>query len=126
MSKLTENTIIVLINPFRYVMTTSTTKKTDGLKALEVAIENIRAKIIEYEGEFKVIMAPKLVTAIDEADLARRLERAEAENAQVAGDDDEEDGADQEGMQFDPEKEFNHKGASAGRTNDEDEEEDED
>lgn len=107
-------------------MTTSTTKKTDGLKALEVAIEHIRAKTSEYDGEFKVIMAPKLVTAIDEADLARRLERAEAENAQVAGDDDEEDGADQEGMQFDPEKEFNHKGSGAGRANEEDEEEEED
>lgn len=108
----------------RYVMTTSTTKKTDGLKALEVAIESIRAKIIEFEGEFKVIMAPKLVTAIDEADLARRLERAEAENAQVAGDDDEEDAADQEGMQFDPEKEFNHKNSSARAANDDDDEDD--
>lgn len=112
-------------------MTTSTTKKTDGLKALEVAIENIRAEIIRYEGEFKVIMAPKLVTAIDEADLARRLERAEAENAQVAGDDDEEDGADQEGMQFDPEKEFNHKNSSSaavagGTANDDDDEDEED
>ncbi|KAH8244618.1 hypothetical protein KR038_009983 [Drosophila bunnanda] len=68
-----------------YVMTTSPTKNTDSLKA-SVAIENIRAMIIENEGEFKVIMAPKLVTAIDEADLARRLERAEAENAQVSGD----------------------------------------
>eukprot|EP00099_Drosophila_melanogaster_P011018 NP_001285329.1 eukaryotic translation initiation factor 2 subunit alpha, isoform B [Drosophila melanogaster] len=117
---------INLIAPPLYVMTTSTTKKTDGLKALEVAIEHIRAKTSEYDGEFKVIMAPKLVTAIDEADLARRLERAEAENAQVAGDDDEEDGADQEGMQFDPEKEFNHKGSGAGRANEEDEEEEED
>ncbi|EDW46136.1 GM13399 [Drosophila sechellia] len=117
---------INLIAPPLYVMTTSTTKKTDGLKALEVAIEHIRAKTSEYDGEFKVIMAPKLVTAIDEADLARRLERAEAENAQVAGDDDEEDGADQEGMQFDPEKEFNHKGSGAGRANEEDEDEEED
>ncbi|EDW27438.1 GL20268 [Drosophila persimilis] len=118
---------INLIAPPLYVMTTATTKKTDGLKALEVAIENIRAKILEYEGEFKVIMAPKLVTAIDEADLARRLERAEAENAQVAGDDDEEDAADQEGMQFDPEKEFNHKNSTAdAKSDDEEDEEDED
>ncbi|XP_068149986.1 eukaryotic translation initiation factor 2 subunit 1-like [Drosophila tropicalis] len=66
---------INLIAPPLYVMTTATTKKTEGLKALEVAVENIREKILEFEGEFKVIMAPKLVTAIDEADLARRLER---------------------------------------------------
>lgn len=112
---------INLIAPPLYVMTTSTTKKAEGLKALEAAIEKIRAKITEYEGEFKVIMAPKLVTAIDEADLARRLERAEAENAEVGGDDDEEEG-DQEGMQFDPEKEFNHK-TNATSSNDADDNE---
>ena len=32
-----------------------------------------------------------MVTATDEADLARQMEKAEAENAEVAGDDDEED-----------------------------------
>jgi translation initiation factor 2 subunit 1 len=31
------------------------------------------------------------VTATDEAELARQMERAEQENAEVAGDDDEED-----------------------------------
>ena len=103
-------------------MTTSTTKKADGLKALENAIENVRSKIIESEGEFKVIMAPKLVTAIDEADLARRLERAEAENAEVGGDDDEEDDG-QEGMEFDPENEL--KGARSANNKDDDDEDEE-
>jgi len=97
---------INLIAPPLYVMTTATVKKTEGIKALEVALESIKSKITEYEGEFKVIMAPKLVTAIDEADLARRLERAEAENAEVGGDDDEEDAEEQEGIEFDPENEF--------------------
>lgn len=32
-----------------------------------------------------------MVTATDEAELARQMERAEAENAEVAGDDDEEE-----------------------------------
>ncbi|XP_054730068.1 eukaryotic translation initiation factor 2 subunit 1 [Anastrepha obliqua] len=117
---------INLIAPPLYVMTTSTTKKAEGLKALENAIENIRNKIIESEGEFKVIMPPKLVTAIDEADLARRLERAEAENQEVGGDDDEDADGDQEGMQFDPEKEFNHRGERALAHNDLEEEDEED
>ncbi|XP_014090121.1 eukaryotic translation initiation factor 2 subunit 1 [Bactrocera oleae] len=116
---------INLIAPPLYVMTTSTTKKAEGLKALETAIENIRNKIIESEGEFKVIMPPKLVTAIDEADLARRLERAEAENQEVGGDDDEDADGDQEGMQFDPEKEFNHKGERAAAQNDNEDEDEE-
>lgn len=110
-------------------MTTSTTKKAEGLKILEQAIDNIKAKITEYNGEFKVIMPPKLVTAIDEADLARRLQRAEAENAEVGGDDDEEEEDDQEGMQFDPENEsINHKGGRRPTKtgDDEDDEEDED
>lgn len=36
-------------------------------------------------------MAPKVVTATDEADLMKQMERAEAENAEVAGDDDGDD-----------------------------------
>lgn len=34
---------------------------------------------------------PKVVTATDEADLARQMEKAEAENTEVAGDDDEDE-----------------------------------
>lgn len=37
-----------------------------------------------------------MVTATDEADLARQMEKAEAENTEVAGDDDEEDEEDEE------------------------------
>lgn len=39
-----------------------------------------------------------MVTATDEAELARQMERAEAENAEVAGDDDEEE--EDEGMTY--------------------------
>lgn len=46
-------------------------------------------------------MQPKVVTAVDEADLARRIERAELENAEVSGDEDSDDN--EEGMKFDGE-----------------------
>lgn len=36
-------------------------------------------------------MAPKVVTATDDADLAKQLERAEMENAEVSGDDDDDE-----------------------------------
>lgn len=102
---------INLIAPPLYVMTTSTPEKADGIKALENAIENIQKTILKYDGEFKIQMAPKVVTAIDEADLARRMERAEAENAEVAGDDDEEeDEEEQEGIKFDEENEIQKNG----------------
>jgi len=42
-------------------------------------------------------LQPKVVTATDEAELARQMEKAEAENAEVAGDDDE---ADEEGITY--------------------------
>ncbi|XP_053984057.1 eukaryotic translation initiation factor 2 subunit 1 [Hylaeus anthracinus] len=82
---------INLIAPPLYVMTTSTPEKQDGLKALSDAIDVIRSKITSLGGVFNVQMAPKVVTATDEAELARQMERAELENAEVAGDDDEEE-----------------------------------
>lgn len=46
------------------------------------------------------MLQPKVVTATDEADLARRMERAEAENAEIDGDDEEDE---EEGLKFDGE-----------------------
>ncbi|KAI4468212.1 eukaryotic translation initiation factor 2 subunit 1 [Holotrichia oblita] len=82
---------INLIAPPRYVMTTSTPEKQDGLKILNDAIVAIKKKIADYGGVFNIQMAPKVVTATDEAELVKQMERAEAENAEVAGDDDEEE-----------------------------------
>jgi len=82
---------INLIAPPLYVMTTSTPEKTDGLKALNDAIVVVQEKIESLGGVFNIQMAPKVVTATDEAELARQMERAEMENAEVAGDDDEEE-----------------------------------
>ncbi|KAL1130592.1 hypothetical protein AAG570_011838 [Ranatra chinensis] len=86
---------INLIAPPLYVMTTATPEKTEGLKALQVAIEAIKNKIRELGGVFNEQMAPKVVTATDEAELARQMEKAEAENAEVAGDDDEDEEEDE-------------------------------
>jgi len=108
---------INLIAPPLYVMTTSTPEKADGLKALEIAIEKIKETIAELGGVFHIQMAPKVVTAIDEADLARRMERAEMENTEVAGDDDEDEN--EEGMKYDGEDVDATENGSAG----EDEEE---
>lgn len=55
------------------------------------------------------------MTATDEADLARRLERAEQENAEIDGDEDE----DEEGMSF-----GNGTEQSAGKESAEEDEED--
>ncbi|XP_044263677.1 eukaryotic translation initiation factor 2 subunit 1 [Tribolium madens] len=86
---------INLIAPPLYVMTTSTPEKQDGLKILNDAIEKIKATISELGGVFNVQMAPKVVTATDEAELQRQMERAELENTEVAGDDDDEEDGDE-------------------------------
>jgi len=55
----------------------------DGLNVMSLACEAIETNIKAAGGTYTVQMAPKVVTAMDEADLARQLERAEMENAEV-------------------------------------------
>ena len=81
---------INLIAPPRYVMTTTTLERTEGLSVLNQAMAVIKEKIEEKRGVFSVRMEPKVVTDTDEAELPRQLERLERENAEVDGDDAEE------------------------------------
>ena len=53
---------------------------------LNDACEAIEVKIKECGGMFNIKMAPKVVTATDEADLAKQMERAEMETAEVRRD----------------------------------------
>ncbi|XP_044744324.1 eukaryotic translation initiation factor 2 subunit 1 [Coccinella septempunctata] len=87
---------INLIAPPLYVMTTSTPEKQDGLKALNDAIEVIKKTIGELGGVFNIQMAPKVVTATDEAELVKKMEIAEMENTEVAGDDEEDEDEDEQ------------------------------
>jgi len=82
---------INLIAPPLYVVTTSTPERAEGIALLQDAIDRVQKTIKSLGGSFNVIMAPKVVTALDEAELARMLERAELDNAEVGGDDDAED-----------------------------------
>jgi len=103
------------------VVTTSTPERQEGLVLLQQAINKIEETIRSLGGSFSVQMAvkllfyiwcifiiihldmngkkfilpskfqPKVVTALDEAELARQMEKAELENFEVDGDDDDED-----------------------------------
>lgn len=86
---------INLIAPPVYVMTTQTPERTAGLEALQGAIEKIETTIKNYGGIFTVQMAPRVVTDLDEEELARKLEALELENAEISGDDDDEDDEDE-------------------------------
>ena len=55
-----------------------------SFQLLYEACEAIEAKIKACGGSFSIKMAAKVVTATDEADLAKQMERAEMENAEVS------------------------------------------
>ncbi|CDQ81341.1 unnamed protein product [Oncorhynchus mykiss] len=80
---------INLIAPPRYVMTTTTLERTEGLSVLNQAMAAIKEKIEEKRGVFNIQMEAKVVTDIDETELARQLEQLERENAEVDGDDED-------------------------------------
>jgi len=82
---------INLIAPPVYVVTSSSLDREDGVQLLQSVIDRIKESIESLKGRFKVKMAPKVVTDLDEAELARQMDQLEAENEQVAGDTDTEE-----------------------------------
>lgn len=87
---------INLIAPPVYVVTSSSLDRDEGVKLLKDVIEKIKASIEAFKGRFKIKMEPKVVTDIDEAELARQMDMLEAENEQVAGDTDSEEDDDED------------------------------
>ncbi|CAK9290589.1 unnamed protein product [Gordionus sp. m RMFG-2023] len=81
---------INLIAPPLYVITTNTLEKTDGLNALNESIKQIQKDIESNGGHFNVKMPPTIVTDTDEAELQKQLEKLEQANAEVDGDEDDE------------------------------------
>jgi len=93
---------INLIAPPLYVVTTSTPERQEGIALLQKTIARIEEVIKQHGGSFKVQMAPKVVTALDDAQLASMMERLDLENQDVAGDDD--DGEDEDDGEGDGEE----------------------
>jgi len=105
---------INLIAPPVYVMTCSTPEKAEGLALLTKGCQVVEEKIKKVGGNFAIQMAPKVVTATDEDELAARIKKAEEENQEVDGDDDDEE---QVGM-------GGNKDVGSDKEDDEDDEED--
>ncbi|EJD41994.1 eukaryotic translation initiation factor 2 subunit alpha [Auricularia subglabra TFB-10046 SS5] len=80
-----------LVAPPLYVLTTNATDKYGAVDRLERAIEIIEQTIQEDGGELVVKMKPKAVSESEEMDLANLMQKASKENAEVSGDEDEED-----------------------------------
>lgn len=82
---------INLIAPPGYVVTAQTMDRDKGLEKLNEALKKIEDSIKAAGGMFTIQQAPKVVTDVDDAELARRLEKLDQENQEVAGDDDEDE-----------------------------------
>ncbi len=74
-----------------YVLTTQSLDKQQGIDLLQNAIEVITAEIEKYDGNCKVDMAPKAVTATEDQKLKELMESRERENNEEFEDDSEEE-----------------------------------
>ncbi|KZT19933.1 eukaryotic translation initiation factor 2 subunit alpha [Neolentinus lepideus HHB14362 ss-1] len=80
-----------LVAPPLYVLSTNATDKFAAVDRLERAIDSIQVVIEEQGGALVVKMKPKAVSETDEHDLAQLMAKAGRENAEVSGDEDEEE-----------------------------------
>jgi len=80
-----------LVAPPLYVLSTNSTDKYVAVERLERAIESIQSSIESQGGSLVVKMKPKAVSETDEQDLAQLMMKAGQENAEVSGDESEEE-----------------------------------
>lgn len=80
-----------LVAPPLYVLSTNATDKYAAVERLERAIESIQGTIEKQGGNLIVKMKPKAVSETDEHDLAQLMAKAGRENAEVSGDEEEEE-----------------------------------
>ena len=73
------------------VVTASTPERQEGIDLVQQAIDRIEKTIKTFGGSFSIQMGPKVVTQIDEEELLRAMERAQLENEEKAGDDDQDE-----------------------------------
>jgi len=80
-----------LVAPPLYVLSTNATDKFAAVDRLEKAIESIQSKIEDLGGSLVIKMKPKAISESEEQDLAQLMAKAGEENAEVSGDEEEED-----------------------------------
>ncbi|EIW62789.1 eukaryotic translation initiation factor 2 subunit alpha [Trametes versicolor FP-101664 SS1] len=80
-----------LVAPPLYVLSTNATDKYAAVDRLERAIESIQSTIEDQGGSLVVKMKPKAVSETEEQDLAQLMAKASQENAEVSGDEDDEE-----------------------------------
>lgn len=80
-----------------FVVTAQTMNREEGIEAVEKALDAIRTTIESHQGTFKTVMAPKVLTDLDEEEIKKRMEMLEAEEEGMS-DEEEEEAGEEEGM----------------------------
>jgi translation initiation factor 2 subunit 1 len=80
-----------LVAPPLYVLSTNATDKFAAVERLERAIDSIQGTIEDQGGALVVKMKPKAVSETEEQDLAQLMAKVGQENAEVSGDEDDEE-----------------------------------
>jgi len=80
-----------LVAPPLYVLSTNATDKYAAVERLERAIESIQGTIEDQGGNLVVKMKPKAISETEEQDLAQLMIKATQENAEVSGDEEDEE-----------------------------------
>ena len=90
---------IKLVAPPLYVIFTHCFDKVQGLELLTASITKIAEKIGAFGGMLNVKMNPRVVSDVDDLELDAMMKRAEQENAEVSGDEDNSDNDGEEDTQ---------------------------
>jgi translation initiation factor 2 subunit 1 len=85
---------VKLVAPPLYVVLCTSLDRDEGIRLLEVAVEAISNKIKELGGNITVKVAPRIVSAHDDTNLASLMELLAKKNEEKDGDDDSEGGDD--------------------------------
>ena len=96
-----------------YVMITQSLDKNLGITALEESINLIETVIKTYGGSVVVKMKPKAVSEHDDLELLQLMAEKERENAEISGDED-----DEENPKEDSDNESNEKDSEDEATSD--------
>lgn len=82
---------VKLVAPPLYVMLCSALDKAEGIKLLNDAIELMKEEIQKHKGELQIKVAARAVDERDDKLLSNLMLELDKQNAEIGGDDDEEE-----------------------------------
>lgn len=81
-----------------FVVTAQTMNREEGIDAVQKALDAIKTTVESHKGSFKIVMAPKVLTDLDEEEIKKRLQLLEEEELGSSEEEGEGGGEDDEGL----------------------------